>query len=60
MKKKVISELSSYLNASPSQVRAWDAKVINHFVDNPAVFSQFQNGCHYRKWDIYHAIRYGR
>lgn len=59
MKHKVVTELAAFLNAVPKQIRAWDQKVVDFFLRNPEIFSKFQNGCHYTKWDIYQSIKYG-
>lgn len=58
MKHQVIDVLSSYLEAVPQQVLAWDEKVINHFVANPGIFTQFKQSNDYERWDIYSSIRY--
>ena len=59
MKKKVVRELAIFLNALPKQIMFWDNKVVDFLIKNPDIFSKFQMGCHYTKWDIYQSIRYG-
>jgi len=58
LKKKVVSELASFLNVVPQQINTWDRKVVDFLVKNPEVFIEFKNGCHYTKWEIYQSIRF--
>lgn len=59
MKKKVIKTLKLFLATLHRPITALDKKVVEFFVKNPDIFTRFQNGCHYTKWEIYQAIRYG-
>jgi len=58
LKKKVVNELASFLNVVPQQINSWDRKVVDYLVQNPDVFVEFKNSCHYNKWEIYQAIRF--
>jgi hypothetical protein len=58
LKKKVVNELASFLNVVPQQINSWDRKVVDYLVQNPDVFIEFKNSCHYNKWEIYQAIRF--
>ena len=58
LKKKVVNELASFLNVAPQQINSWDRKVVDYLVQNPDVFVEFKNSCHYNKWEIYQAIRF--
>jgi hypothetical protein len=58
LKKKVVSELASFLNVVPQQINTWDKKVVDFLVKNPDIFIEFKNSCHYNKWEIYQAIRF--
>lgn len=56
-KDEVTAELSTFLEAIPYQVEAWDSEVVDGLMGNASEFDQFKNSDDFRKWEIYNRYR---
>ena len=58
MTTEVLTLLSGFLGAMPSQVGTWDKKVIDYLTRDAEAYQAFKSGTDSARWDIYAGVKY--